>query len=136
MLARLPQVVLLKDGRTFQAEIPNITQKTELDFVFRDLDGVKGVRRFILVPLEDSPALVTDVLLPSRLRPDPKDRNRRIITPTARFPWKGKISDDRSLIQAVWKYEHEEKDVEVLGEEKQLVEEENPLERRKQRWAG
>ena len=77
--------------------VETVAQKTELDFVFRDVDGVKGVRRFILVPLDDSPALVTDVALPPRLRPDPKDRNRRIITPLARFPGVPDRLRERSL---------------------------------------
>ncbi len=112
VLAVLPKVRLL-DSRTFEARLNDVTQKTEIDFVFRDVDGVKGKRRFILLPVDDSPALVTDVALPPRLRHDPKSPNRRLITAKASFPWKGKLSDDRCLTSAAWIYEYEEREIET-----------------------
>jgi hypothetical protein len=105
---------LLADKRTFEATFKSVARVIEFDFEFRDVDNVKGRRHIVIKPVDDKAPNLVGIALAAILRPDydveggkaapSKFGERFLITPNARLPFKGVVSDDHGLFRVEFPY--------------------------------
>ena len=125
--AVVPSVpVVHADGASqFSISLMNVVRPYEFVLEFNDLDNVKGRRRIRIQPIDDRPPDVLDVELEVVLRkPRFKAETGRatpaadgfLITPDAVLPFKGSLRDDYGLTKAVWAYEVEQVEFELVGQ--------------------
>jgi hypothetical protein len=110
-----PASVTVHDARTFSTRFENVRRVVEFDFEFRDSDNVKGRRHMVIKPVVDEAPKLVGVRLPVTLRPDydpesgkggpGRSGERLLITPNARLPFHGRISDARGLSAVDFRYE-------------------------------
>jgi hypothetical protein len=89
---RVNAPVVQIDYRRFQVRLENIRTQLDFYFAFTDTDGVHNRRRIVVTPVEDrepEPAVGVEVVR--------KTNQGYMVTPVARIPFGGKISDDRGL---------------------------------------
>ncbi len=85
--------------RTFRATFPDVRQEVNFVLEFTDADGVVGYRSVVIRPGED---FAPDVDLEPQLTRKTKDGIP--ITPLARIPFKGKVTDKHGLSAANFAY--------------------------------
>jgi hypothetical protein len=116
-------VQLAADQQTFTCGFQDVQRIVEFDFEFKDADGVKGLRRIVILPLEDQAPRINELALavPPRVRQATDDRARGIlagphwlVTPDAYLKLRGKIEDDHGLAKLQFKYELQEVDFQNL----------------------
>ncbi|MCI0457402.1 MAG: hypothetical protein L0Z62_10575 [Gemmataceae bacterium] len=138
-------VRLMDDRKTFEASFRTVVKTIEFDFEYRDEDNVRGRRHIVIKPADDQAPKLLGVGIAVALRPDidpetgkgpaSKSGERLLITPRARIPWKGILSDDRGLARVEFLYSVKELEFQRLGadpkEKPPVLElEGNPLTRR------
>jgi hypothetical protein len=116
-------VALSKDGQTFTCVFPDVRRFVEFDFEFKDDDGVRGNRRVLIVPIEDQPPRISELVLAASPRivsaTDDAAHGlssgpRYLITPDAFLKFRGKVEDDHGLTKLQYKYELQEIDFQNL----------------------
>jgi hypothetical protein len=91
--------VTMLDARHFQVRLENIRAPLDFYFSFTDTDGVHGRRRMVITPLEDrepEPGVGVEVVR--------KTNQGYMVTPYARIPFSGRITDDHGLEEAGFTY--------------------------------
>jgi hypothetical protein len=85
---------ILKDGRTFQARIPDIRREQRFTFRFTDSDDVTAERKVVINPRDDVSPRVRE------FNPDEVIRRAKegyIVGVGCRIPFKAKVRDDHGL---------------------------------------
>jgi hypothetical protein len=90
------------DANTFRAAFPKVANPTEVRFFFVDTDGVTGSRKVRIDPILDHEPNVEVAIEVIR-----QVNGVYLVTPIARVPFSGKITDDRGLskVQYVFTYQ-------------------------------
>jgi hypothetical protein len=83
---------LESDGLTFTTRFDNIRATVDLIFEFIDTDGVVGLRRVEIKPIEDLPPEIN--VAPDVVR---KTQQGYMVTPQALIPFTGTVRDDNGL---------------------------------------
>jgi hypothetical protein len=103
------------DPRRFQLRLEDIRAQLDFYFTFTDTDGVHNRRRIVITPVEDrepEPAVGVEVVR--------KTSQGYMVTPLARIPFSGKISDDRGLEKVEFSYVKTELDASSQAAERFL----------------
>jgi hypothetical protein len=99
-LIRLP-LDIGPGGKDFLLSLPNLRQDLVFDFEFTDADNVKGKRKVVIKPQDDTPPELTDVQLEyirkATLKVGGHDETYFLVTRKARIPITAKIHDDHML---------------------------------------
>jgi hypothetical protein len=93
------KVTLDRDGVTFRTRFSNLSGKLDFDFEFTDTDNVVGRRQVVITALEDEPPKVEVEVEVIR-----KTNQGYMITPVAKVPFRGTVSDDRGLEKIEYAY--------------------------------
>ncbi|MFO0969666.1 MAG: hypothetical protein U0793_29255 [Gemmataceae bacterium] len=127
--------VLEENKLRFHLDFKNVREPYEFLLEFNDEDNVKGRRRVIIKPKEDTPPDIVDIALKIALRKplmkkEDKEGGSRLIefsradipsdavliTPDAELPFRGIFKDDYGLTKAYWRFEYEPKHFELQGD--------------------
>jgi hypothetical protein len=101
-----------ENRKKFWVRFDNVTRKIDFNFKFTNEDNVDGERHVIIEPTPDKHPDVTVNIIENVFR---KKRNSDayLITPRARVPFKGVVTDDRGLNDVRWVYQVKEARVEA-----------------------
>jgi hypothetical protein len=141
-------VTLDADGQSFTCSLGEVRRTLEFDFEFKDDDNVRGLRRVLIVPVEDQAPRIHELALATAPRVLPQTDEtakgiaagpRFVITPDAYLKWRGKVEDDHALSRLQYKYELQEIEFQPLlieGDGKGGEGKEQPEPKKSARGAG
>jgi hypothetical protein len=99
---------LLPDHKGFRLELPDVRRDLVFDFEFTDTDGVKGKRKVVVKPQDDTAPELTDarveVMRKTTIKAKDRDETYFMVTRKARIPLGAKVHDDHTLGDVRYRY--------------------------------
>ena len=99
---------LLPDHKGFRVRLPDVRKDLVFDFEFTDTDGVKGKRKVVIKPQDDTAPELTDVRVEVMRKASVKDKDHEEtyywVTRKARIPLGAKVHDDHALGDVRYRY--------------------------------
>ncbi len=98
---------LLPDKKGFRVRLPDVRKDLVFDFEFTDTDGVKGKRKVVVKPQDDTAPELTDVRVEVMRKATVNDKDREEyywVTRKARIPLGAKVHDDHALGAVRYRY--------------------------------
>ncbi len=98
---------LLPDHKGFRVQLPDVRKDLVFDFEFTDTDGVKGKRKVVVKPQDDTAPEQTDVRVEVMRKASVKEKDHDTyywVTRKARIPFGAKVHDDHALGDLRYRY--------------------------------
>ena len=99
---------LLPDKKGFRVQLPDVRKDLVFDFEFTDTDGVKGKRKVVVKPQDDTAPELTDVRVEVMRKASVKEKDHEEVfywvTRKARIPFGAKVHDDHALGEVRYRY--------------------------------